>query len=52
MEKAAELLRLTDLPSYMIAEKVGYDNFNYFGRLFKKRYGVSTSEYRKNLRKV
>ncbi len=47
MEKAAELLRHTDWPSYLIAEKVGYDNFNYFGRLFKKLFGVSPSEYRK-----
>jgi two-component system response regulator YesN len=46
MEKAAELLRQTDLPSYLIAEKVGYDNINYFGRTFKKEKGVSPSQYR------
>jgi two-component system response regulator YesN len=46
MEKATELLRQTDLPSYLIAEKVGYDNINYFGRTFKKEKGVSPSQYR------
>lgn len=46
MEKAAELLCRTDLPSYLIAEKVGYDNINYFGRAFKKEKGVSPSQYR------
>lgn len=46
IEKAAELLRTTDLPAYAIAEQVGYDNFNYFGRLFKKVTGVNPTVYR------
>jgi len=46
MDKAAELLCRTDLPSYLIAERVGYDNINYFGRAFKKEKGVSPSQYR------
>lgn len=46
MEKAAELLKTTDMPSYLVAEKVGYDNINYFGRSFKKVMGVSPSHYR------
>lgn len=46
LEKAAELLSKTDLPSYLIAEKVGYENINYFGRAFKKEKGVSPSQYR------
>lgn len=48
IDKAAELLRETHLPSYTIAEKVGYDNVNYFGRIFKKIKGVSPKRYRKN----
>ncbi|TBL79359.1 response regulator transcription factor [Paenibacillus thalictri] len=48
MEKAAELLIQTDLPSYLIAEQVGYENINYFGRAFKKEMGVSPSQYRMN----
>ncbi|GGD59239.1 response regulator [Paenibacillus nasutitermitis] len=48
IDKAAELLRNTHLPSYAIAEKVGYDNFNYFGRIFKKVKGMSPKRYRAN----
>ena len=32
-----------------IAEIVGYDNPLYFSRVFKKEYGVSPAQYRKNL---
>ncbi|WP_127582063.1 response regulator transcription factor [Paenibacillus koleovorans] len=46
MDKAAELLLRTDLPVYLIAEQVGYDNINYFGRAFKKEKSVSPSQYR------
>lgn len=44
--KAAELLLESKLPVYAIAEKVGYENFNYFGRIFKKTMGVSPQQYR------
>jgi len=30
---------------YQVAEKVGYANYNYFSRIFKKITGVSPSEY-------
>jgi len=46
IEKAAELLKTSDMPSYIIAEKVGYENINYFGRSFKKVMGVSPSQFR------
>ncbi|WP_010276081.1 response regulator [Paenibacillus senegalensis] len=46
IEKAAELLLDTDLPSYRIAEEVGYENNNYFGRVFKKVKGISPQQYR------
>ncbi|MFS0839752.1 helix-turn-helix domain-containing protein [Paenibacillus sp. 1P03SA] len=46
IEKAAELLAGTRLPVYQIAEKVGFGNFNYFGRLFKKIKGESPQQYR------
>lgn len=46
IEKAAELLRETKLPSYEIALRVGYDNTNYFGRVFKKVTGYGPRKYR------
>jgi len=46
IEKAAELLRETGLPSYIIAENVGYENVNYFSRIFKKMSGLNPKEYR------
>ena len=47
MEHAVELLRTTDDKTYMVAEKVGYDEPNYFSYVFKKRFGVSPSQFRK-----
>lgn len=47
MEKAAELLRTTDDKTYVVAEKVGYDEPNYFSYVFKKKFGASPSQYRK-----
>ncbi|TMV51519.1 response regulator [Paenibacillus mesophilus] len=46
VDKAAEYLRGTNMPGYLIAEKVGYENINYFGRVFKKLKGVSPQQYR------
>lgn len=46
MEAAKELLRITNLKSFEIAEKVGYSEPNYFSYSFKKKFGVSPSEYR------
>lgn len=47
MEKAVELLRTTDDKTYLVAEQVGYDEPNYFSYVFKKKFGVSPSQYRK-----
>ena len=47
MDRAVELLRTTDDKTYQIAQKVGYDDPNYFSYVFKKKFGVSPSQYRK-----
>ena len=49
MEAARELVEHTGLKAYEIGERVGYVNANYFSCLFKRRYHVSVSEYRKQL---
>ncbi|MCI8888395.1 MAG: response regulator [Hungatella sp.] len=46
LTKAVELLNNTDDKTYVIAQKVGYQEQNYFSYVFKKRYGVSPTKYR------
>ena len=46
LEQAVELLKATSDKTYVIAEKVGYPEQNYFSYVFKKRYGVSPTKYR------
>ena len=46
LNKAVELLSETDDKTYMIAQKVGYQEQNYFSYVFKKQYGVSPTKYR------
>lgn len=47
MHKASELLLNTDQPVSQIAVNLGYGNFSYFARMFKRVYGVTPQEYRK-----
>jgi two-component system response regulator YesN len=48
LQNALNLLDTTNDKTYMIAEKVGYTESNYFSYVFKKRFGVSPSKYRSN----
>lgn len=48
LEHAVDLLNNTEDKSYIIAEKVGYTEPNYFSYVFKKKYGISPSKYRAN----
>lgn len=51
VEKAKVFLRDTDLKVYEIAEKVGIENANYLGIIFKKNVGCSPYEYRNRNKK-
>ncbi len=46
---AARLLLASDASILSIAEEVGFDNLSYFNRAFKKEYGVTPSQYRKQV---
>jgi len=48
LREAVSLLNTTDDKTYIIAEKVGYTEPNYFSYVFKKKFGVSPSKYRNN----
>jgi hypothetical protein len=45
---AATLLLETDKSIFEIAADIGYSNSGNFGNAFKKRYGVSPIQYRRN----
>lgn len=47
MERAAALLRDPSFRVQDVSQAVGYTDAQYFGRVFKKVYGVAPSEYRK-----
>lgn len=48
LEKAADLLRTTGLQIRDIADQTGFRNSNYFSTAFRRAYGQSPGEYRKN----
>ena len=45
-QRAADLLLTTDLPVAEIAQKVGWEDPNYFARRFLKHFGKSPTQYR------
>ncbi len=49
VDRAKELLAASDMKSYEVAEAVGYSDARYFASLFKKRTGMTPSEYRNSL---
>lgn len=51
MRHAADMLSLTDLMVYEIAEKAGYNNARHFSDMFKKMYGKLPIDYRQDTRK-
>ncbi|NLK37905.1 MAG: response regulator [Epulopiscium sp.] len=50
LEEAMRLLESTEDKTYIISQKVGYMEPNYFSYVFKKHFGVSPSQYRRGKR--
>jgi len=48
LNHAIELMNNTNKSIKEIAENVGYSDSLYFGRLFKKKFGITPTEYRKS----
>ena len=49
MDQAKELIKDENNKLEVISFTVGYDDYNYFSRVFRRLEGVSPSEYRRNL---
>ncbi|MCJ7842551.1 response regulator [Lederbergia sp. NSJ-179] len=47
IEIAKDLLIHTDLPVHMISDQVGYGNYSYFTKLFKKKTNYTPIDFRK-----
>ncbi len=48
LEKSLSLLKEGDLNVTEIALRCGFDDVNYFSRLFRRSYGVSPTQFKKN----
>jgi|GEM_PF-137839 len=51
LKKACELLVASDLSITNIAYQVGYNNYHYFAKVFKKTFGVTPTQYQQNTKK-
>jgi len=48
MHKAKKLLKNTKKPVWEVAQEVGFEDYTYFSRVFKKLYGKSVSEFKRD----
>ncbi|MEI7024128.1 AraC family transcriptional regulator [Paenibacillus sp. y28] len=48
LSQACILLRNSDVSVQTVANEVGYENINFFYRIFKRKYDCSPAEYRKS----
>jgi two-component system response regulator YesN len=46
MEEAKRLILTTDMRRYEIADEIGYESPEHFGKIFKKYFGVNPSEFK------
>lgn len=49
VDVAKQLLTDTDLPVHLISDKVGYGNYSYFTKIFKKETNYTPVDYRKKM---
>lgn len=45
MEKAKNLIQSSDLPVEDVSQAVGYNDFKYFSKVFKKEFGITPKEF-------
>ncbi len=49
IENAKRLMREPKLKFYQVAAMVGYEDSNYFAKIFKKKTGMTPSDYKESL---
>jgi len=47
VERACDLLRQSGMRAVDVAESVGYNNFNYFCKMFRRQVGCTPSQYKR-----
>jgi transcriptional regulator GlxA family with amidase domain len=52
LEEAKQLLETGDLPVEAVANEVGYEDASFFGRLFRRKVGLTPAQYRKRFRRL
>ncbi|MGX1307040.1 transcriptional regulator GlxA family with amidase domain [Amorphus suaedae] len=52
LEEAKQILETTDLPVEAVAVDIGYEDASFFRRLFRRKVGLSPSDYRRRFRTV
>lgn len=50
VEEAKQMLETTTLPVEAVASDVGYEDASFFGRLFRRKVGLTPAQYRKRFR--
>jgi transcriptional regulator GlxA family with amidase domain len=50
LEEAKQILETTDQAIETVANEVGYEDASFFGRLFRRKVGVTLAQYRKRFR--
>jgi len=52
LEETKQILETTDLPVEAIANEVGYEDPSFFGRMFKRKVGLTPAQYRKKFKSL
>jgi transcriptional regulator GlxA family with amidase domain len=50
LEESKQMLETTDLPVEAVAVEAGYGDASFFGRLFRRKVGVTPAQYRRRFR--
>jgi transcriptional regulator GlxA family with amidase domain len=52
LEEAKQALETTDAPVEQVANEVGYEDASFFGRLFRRKVGLTPAQYRRRFRSL